>query len=50
LQYRDGPFEFALELTDFSDYAAMKSVVAVAEIEPRDVHAGADQSFQHFVR
>src|SRR5262245_5231060 len=50
LKNRDGLFKLALELADLADDAPVKRVVAVTEIQPRYVHAGADQSFQHFVR
>ena len=43
-----GPVEFTFEPANHADHAAMKRVVAVAEVEPRDVHAGADKSLRMF--
>ena len=49
LQNRDGRIELALKLADLADDAPVKGVVAMAEVEPRHVHAGADQPFEEFV-
>src|SRR5581483_727556 len=49
LQNRHGAPEPALELTDFADHPPMRGVVAVAEIQPGDVHAGANQALEVFV-
>ena len=42
--------EFTFVMANLADQTAVKGVVAVAKIEPCDVHPGADQSFQDFVR
>jgi hypothetical protein len=34
---------------DFPDHAAMRWIIAMAEVEPSDVHAGANQAFEDFV-
>ena len=49
LQDGDLAAEFTFEVANFADQAAVKRVIAVAEVQPRDVHAGPDQAFQHLI-
>ena len=49
LQNGDRLAKPALELANLSNDAPMEGIVAVAEIEPRHVHAGADESFENSV-
>jgi hypothetical protein len=49
LQNRHGAPQLALELVDFPDHAAVRWIIAMAEVEPSDVHAGANQAFEDFV-
>ena len=49
LQNRHGTSQLALELADFADHAAMRRIIAVTEVQPSDIHAGANQAFEHLV-
>jgi len=50
LENGDLAAKLAFKVADLTDDAVVKGVIAVAKIEPRHVHAGADQSGQHMVR
>ena len=49
LQDRHRLIELAFEVANFSNDAPVRGVIAMAEIEPRDIHAGANQTLEHFV-
>ena len=42
LKDRDGPVEFAFESPYHADNASMERIVAVTEVEARNVHASLD--------
>ena len=50
LQDRDGPVEFPFEPADHADDASMKRIVAVTEVEARNVHAGLDKLSENLFR
>ncbi len=50
LQDRHHAAELALEAANLADHAPVRLMVAVTEIQARDVHAGANQAFEHLVR
>ena len=49
LQDRNLAAKLAFEMADFADHTAVKSVIAVAKVEPRDVHAGADETLDNLI-
>ena len=50
LQDGDLAAEFTFEPANLANQAVVKGVIAMAEVEPRDVHAGANQAFQYLIR
>jgi hypothetical protein len=50
LQDCDGPVQFAFESPDHADHLSMERIIPVAEVEPRNVHAGLDELFENLFR
>ena len=50
LEDRNGAVELTFESPDHADNASMERIVAVAEVEARDVHAGLDKLFENLFR
>ena len=50
LEDRDGLVEFTFESPDHVDNATMERIVAVTEVETRNVHAGLDKLFENLLR
>ena len=50
LEDGDGPVEFTFKSSDRADDASMERIVAVTEVEARNVHAGLDKLFENLFR